>query len=290
MESDARQCTTTIPERPTEILFQTLYSIVPTACLFTSLSWSSKKQGHCDNADLPPSQSCQQSQYAMGMSNEFAPHSDQFNEPPLLSDHQSNEPPADHQCSELVANHQSSEPPANHQSTESPADHQSAEAPANHQSTEPPAGHQSSEPHTDHQSTEPPADHQSSEPFANYQSTKLPANHQSTESSAGYQSSEPPAGHQSNEPPTDHQSTKPPADHQCNKSPFLFDDHPNQSDEPSTYSPLTSLFKEQYRQLSEADLKAAAERLFFGLSISDEQCKQIEKATCLQSKSDEWTR
>ena len=42
--------------------------------------------------------------------------------------------------------------------------------------------------------------------------------------------------------------------------------------------------------MSEADLKAAAERLFFGLTITDEQCKQIEKAICLQSKSDEWTR
>ena len=50
------------------------------------------------------------------------------------------------------------------------------------------------------------------------------------------------------------------------------------------------LFDEQYRQLSEADLKFAAERIFIGLSITDEQCKQIEKATYLQSKSDEWTR
>ena len=30
--------------------------------------------------------------------------------------------------------------------------------------------------------------------------------------------------------------------------------------------------------------------MFIGLPITDEQCKQIEKATCLQSRSDEWTR
>ena len=204
--------------------------------------------------------------YAMRMSNEFAPHSDQSNEPPLLSNHQSNEPPADHQCSELLANHQSSEPPANHQSTEPPADHQSTEAPVDHQSTEPPAGHQSSEPPTDHQSTEPPADHQSSETFSNYQSTELPADHQSSE------------------PPTDYQSTEPPADHQCNKSPFLFDDHPNQSDEPSIYSPLTSLFNEQYRQLSEADLKATAERLFLAYPLLMSSVNKLRRLLAYKAK------
>ena len=95
MESVTRQCTTTIPERSTEILFQKLYSIVPTACLFTSLSWSPEEQEHCSNADLTPRQ----------------PKSCHVGEPP--TNHQSNESPADHPLNDPPADHQSNEPPIN---------------------------------------------------------------------------------------------------------------------------------------------------------------------------------
>ena len=91
MELGIRQHTTTISERPAESLFHKLYSIVPMACLFTSLSWSPEKQGQCSNSDQLSSQSCQQTQCVSRISNEFPPHSNhQSNGPPSHSDYQSN--------------------------------------------------------------------------------------------------------------------------------------------------------------------------------------------------------
>ena len=151
MESSVtRQCTTTIQERPTEILFQKLYSIVPTACLFTSLSWSPEEQGHCSNADLPP---CQSKSCHAGE----PPTNYQYNESP--ADYQLNESSVDHLSDHPPADHQSNEPPVNLQYNDAPANHQSNEPPVDHQSTEPPAHHQSNELLVD-QYNDPPADHQ----------------------------------------------------------------------------------------------------------------------------------
>ena len=86
---------------------------------------------------------------------------------------------------------------------------------------------------------------------------------------------------------SDRQSNEPPS-----HSNLQSDDQHDYSDvlTPCTYSLLTDLYNEQYRQLSKTDLEVAAERIFIGLSITDEECKQIQKSTCLQSKSDEWKR
>ena len=128
MESDARQCTTTIPERPTESLFQKLYSVVLTAYLFTSLSWSPEEQEHCSNADLPPCHAT--------------------------------EPPTKHHSSESPAA-QSSEPPVDRVSDDHPAGRQSDDHPAGRQSDDHPAGRQSDDHPAGHQSNNHPANHQS---------------------------------------------------------------------------------------------------------------------------------
>ena len=53
-------------------------------------------------------------------------------------------------------------------------------------------------------------------------------------------------------------------------------------------APLTSLYHERYQQMSDHQLKKEAERVFYGMKISDGEAVAIEKATVAQHSSVQW--
>lgn len=87
--------------------------LLPTACLFTSLSWSPEEQGHCSNADL--------TMHPSGYHHVSPSHVMPVNLQPNINP--ASESPADHQSNEPPFKDQSNEPLVDCISNDSLADH-----------------------------------------------------------------------------------------------------------------------------------------------------------------------
>ena len=214
-KSDVIQQNIVTPELSAENVCKALYKVVPTACLFTSVSFISEEQIQSSNIHSTPLSN-----------NSSAQSTETSDDPPAQLMETPGDPPA-----QLIET--PGDPPA--QLMETPGD--------------PPA-----------QLMETPGD-----PPAQLMETP----------------GDPPA--QLMETPDD-----PPA--QSTEAPNALPLSSETSMQAALLAPLTDLYDESYELLSATDLQISAEKVFVELSVTDIECQEIKKATCLQSKNTEWKK